>query len=103
MKRAEVVSGAKFVVATLVGAFAIHGVLAACSGGDSTKNANAQDVTSCTQWEVVGESLGGSELSSSGAVVKADGDTAKTYLTPAGYEPFAVNEYGSFYLRRCVK
>jgi len=98
MNTQRLISSAKFVVATLVGAFAIHGVLAACSGGD-TKNANAQGL-SCSQWEYT--SMRYSDMSQGASYTTAEGNTANAKLIPGGFEPFAEDTYG-VRMRRCAK
>ena len=90
------------VIGSLLGAAAIHFVLAACSSSSSgtTPNAFAQ-TAGCTQWE------------HSRAVLADSADTGKTLSTnqysgsilrsPAGWEPFAVDGTGGVWMRRCAQ
>jgi hypothetical protein len=101
MNRESMVTSLKVIVASLVGAFAVQGVVAAC-GGNDTKPANAQGVSSCTKWEVV--SVSNSDLTKGGEL--GSGTYAKSiYAVPSGWEPFAaVGQYaGEYALRRCVQ
>lgn len=101
MNKYRTLTGLKFVIGSLVGAFAIQGVVAACSGNDSdTKPANAQGVSTCAQWEVV--NFSDSAMTAAGEVGSGS-QTQTARRPPAGWEPFAYNGTGWYVLRRCVQ
>lgn len=90
---------AKYVVGSLVGAFAIHGAVVACSGGDETKDANAG--FSCSRYEyTLVDSRGFEEV---GTFTKPNGAESTIYRLPEGWEPLPQGQYDDLLLRRCAQ